>query len=276
MPIINGRNPDINPTTGEIISGFGQIYLNDVPFAPTGFLPKWVTTDEIVYNNNVATVLQNVRTRAVLGTFPIANAYAGGGGKWGLFISTGVGETQLYTGTTLTNTISTAGAPAIDTSGNNLYYEPFQATSRNLLYNGSVIVTAHQIRDISLSTELIVWTEDLSGTGEKITFGSTNHGGTITNMAISGNTFEVPVAVDTPTGPWILGLWQTGLALRPAGATTNSFFFPGGNFFNPTAKFVGGNFIIASATIQGLPNNLILSPSSGSGNPSPPTPAACS
>ena len=237
FPKINGR--------GEIASGFGTVEFQGRAIEP-GVLPQFIDDDTLVYNGNDRTVIYNVRTGARTTVARPYNFYAAGGGMWlGMY----AGEdypTQRFVGATMLSSHPNAGTPTVaPTSGSWGYVEPYHAQIKNLWVSGQKVVSEAWLMGADLTDQALVY-QLATGTYTRITMVKRN-GAAAVDSSITN--WEAPTGCDGPDDVYVLSVTQAGLALRKAGAT-RGWYWPGEQF-NPSCRFVGGQFIVAFSSARG-------------------------
>ena len=239
MPV-NGWFPHIS-VDGRIASGSGEIYVDGV-LVDTGYNPKWMDAETLVYDHGGVTRIRNVITSAVTDIAFACNKYAADAGKWqGLQQAAGT-TLRLYTGSTMNQEWSGRGGPAIGPTGSWANYDNFFGDTHTVYVNGAAVYTGLVI-DVSL---------DSSKTCVLIATGTyTRKVLVLPDTDSTVESWEAPLIVDGPEGEhWILSVTQTGLILRPVGSLVGYKWT--GEYLNPWARWVDDHFVIAASSSAGV------------------------
>jgi hypothetical protein len=257
---VNGWFPDLNGR-GDVVSGAGEIFVGDRQVAP-GHHPKWMDDDWIVYDAGQAlgTQMLNVRNGVVRSVHPNANLYAAGAGQL-LALWQGAPVTlRRYRGTELLEARENCGPMAMAPNGRYVFADNYAAETHTLhihelgtpapvpLYTGPTM-------NLSIADRVVCW-QVATGPRKTNVYGLRLGGPAIENWTVFE--WEDPVACDGPDGPWILSVTQSGLILRPAGATVGYQW--NGDYRNPAIRCIADVFQIASSDGFGVPQRFSVDP----------------
>jgi hypothetical protein len=249
--VVDGWFPHIS-TTGRIVSGFGAIYLDNATYVDDGWTPKWIDANTIVYNTGSVSRVRNVTTSAITDIPFEANRYAADGGVWQALQQSGPIYLNRYTGVTLSEGWTGRGQPSVAPNGDWANADNFAAETHTVYRNGAAVYGPAAVLDVSLST---------AKTCVLLAVGSTRRVLVLPDIDCSVETWEGPLLLDGPPAEpdWVLSLLQTGLILRPVGAS-EGYRWSGTEFYNPWARYVGGVFTIAFSSGAGVPGTLTVNP----------------
>jgi hypothetical protein len=266
---VDGNFPIFSPDGLHLASGSGTLSIFDVTPATgaithqrllPGYYPNWLTTTRFVFSNGGNGSTGRLRVSdapyaaaADLLSTPLPMSQLGAGG--GVFVSTllaaGGPQTTVGTAAGITTTLSGRKDPAVDTNGRYI----LNATNGDAVYVSGIG---------RVSNEIGIFTPRIATGGAcwSLLPGYVTHGwkgGGIETLALTAPEFN-PLVVDTPAGPWILSLTETGAApgiyIHPWG-NSNTVLLQAGtgpNTMNyPTAVYHAGagGFLFAWYRPQG-------------------------
>lgn len=239
----NGWFPSWSPTGHHLVSGSGDLTLDDRPLGIAGWTPVFETEDTFVYTD-----AESGLSRYTISTGRVAkvrsygfNDLAAGGGVW-------AGWRPSVIETSAGPSFSGAGNPTVNPDGKLAYVTPRDALVRTLVMGD--VQTACQCGELNWSRQAAVWTQYTAPVGTWYVV----PGGTPQKVVTPFPAEEYrPIAIDTPEGAWVGNHTQTGLIVRPASATVSRGyrFDNGGQAYYPAWVYrADTNSIIAAYSDQ--------------------------
>ena len=235
FPRVNGR--------GEIASGAGTLTVKGQDRG-TGWSPRWIDDDTVVYNGGTSSVILNVTTGARTEVQPAYNNYAAGGGSWMAFWAGNPITARRYAGANVVGEWTNAGQPLVSPNGRWGYVTPYHDINKTVYVNGSPVARG-VIADVDLTDRSLVYTVASGRYAREVYY--VRDGAAPQRVNVFN--WEAPVGCEGPDATWILSVTQKGLAFRRAGATQG--FYWRGEYFNPDCRFVNGVFRIVSSSGRG-------------------------
>jgi hypothetical protein len=239
----DGWFPQIN-SRGEITSGFGTIEAAGKVIG-AGHGSHWLTDDTILYGTDAGMVTLNLRTgeqHLVPGGYNFVSA---GGNTWLGTIAVPPIPTHRYVGVQRVAEYIGAGVPMVAPNGRYGYVTPYADAQRTIVVN-DVSVVSGTVMDAALTETAVVYSVATGMYTREVYY---ILGSAAPQRATIFN-WESPSACDGAGATWILSVTQAGLAFRPAGSGDG--FYWRGEFFNPSCRYVNGEFIIASSNSHGV------------------------
>lgn len=251
----NGWWPTIGPD-GRIACGNEQVYVGRPgawEFIGNGGGPQWLGADVIAYGDGDATVLYDLTRKAEVGRLEGYNSRVSSlSGRW--FGSRNTG-TKEYHGLTLVKDWGHDIFPlALSPDGTRFAYVDHPQADIKTLYINGVPVETGAIMAASLGNTDSVWLVATSTYGREVH--GKRGGGPIENWSVLS--WEGPLLVETPDGPWIYSTTQTGFILRPAGESMG--YRVDDDFYAPAPAWADGRFRLLSSSAQGVLQEMWINP----------------
>lgn len=252
--------PHIN-SRGETVSGSGQMELiakdgQLIKSLGTGWRPRWIDDDSIVYNSGSSSVIMNVRTNAKQDAGQGYNQIESGGGLWLGLLQSGPIYLRLYQGTQLLREWQGCGNPSISRNGRRLHTDRYHDGVHTVFVDDVPVYEGAVMEASICNAGVVINVATGAYTRQCIVIPT---GGAQADSSIQS--WESPQAVDGPNGElWVLSVLQNGLALRKAGSS-RGYFWPG-EWFNPSARLLDGQFMVAASSSGGHRQVVFVNPAS--------------
>jgi len=215
----NGWFPSWSPSGAHLVSGSGDLSLDGAPLGIVGWGPVFEGEGSFLFTDAASGLSRyTLATRQVTQVRATGfNEIAAGGGVW-------AGWRSDLIDTSVGSSFSGAGNPTVNQSGALAYVTPRAALVRQLVIGGMVAATC-ECGELNLARQVAVWTQFTAPAGTWFQLpGDTPH-----KAAPPRDNEYRPIAIDTPSGPWVGNHTQTGLMLRRVSATdTHGYRFDNG------------------------------------------------